>query len=93
MGSDHHAIHWAVGRHTDLGLDAATLINDSGLFAGQASGILLVPWTPGLRTHLPAADGGRIACDTGVNRAAGRINRRGPAWVVFSVFMAGPGSG
>ena len=61
VGSDYHAFKWVNGTYTDLGLGAATHINDSGLIAGFAPGTIPVTWTNGVRKNLPALGGGKIA--------------------------------
>lgn len=73
VGMDQHAFVWRNGTYTDLGLGAATHINDAGLIAGYASGIIPVTWTNGVRSNLRALGGGRTAYGHLVNG----INNKG----------------
>jgi probable HAF family extracellular repeat protein len=61
VGMDQHAFVWRNGSYTDLGLGAATHINDAGLIAGYAPGLVPVIWKNGKRTNLRALGGGRTA--------------------------------
>lgn len=61
VGSDYRAFSWQNGVYTDLGLGAATHINDQGLIAGYAPGFIPVTWTNGVRKNLPALGGGGTA--------------------------------
>lgn len=73
VGMDQHAFVWRNGAYTDLGAGAATHINDAGLIAGYAPGIVPVTWTNGKRTNLRALGGGRTAYGHLVNG----INNKG----------------
>jgi probable HAF family extracellular repeat protein len=61
VGYDYHAFAYSNGSYTDLGLGAATHVNDSGLIAGYAPGFIPVTWTQGAKKNLPALGGGKIA--------------------------------
>ena len=73
VGSDSHAFIWQNGSFTDLGLGAATHINDAGLIAGYAPGFIPVTWVNGVRKNLPALGGGGTAFGHLVNG----INNKG----------------
>lgn len=73
VGTEQHAFVWRNGRYTDLGPGAATHINDAGLIAGYAPGIIPVIWINGKRTKLRALGGGRTAYGHLVNG----INNKG----------------
>jgi probable HAF family extracellular repeat protein len=72
-GSEQRAFLWRNGATTDLGTGAATHINDAGLIAGYAPGMVPVIWTNGVRSNLRALGGGRTAYGHLVNA----INNKG----------------
>jgi probable HAF family extracellular repeat protein len=95
VGSDYHAFQWTHGVYSDLGLGAATHINDSGLIAGYTSGIIPVTWTNGVQANLPGLDGGKIAYGhlvNGMNNAGdlvGYAPAPGPGVFTIAVLWRG----
>lgn len=61
IGSQMKAFRWESGQFTDLGPGNATHINNAGLIAGYANGIIPVVWQDGVMSYLPSRDGGNRA--------------------------------